>query len=186
MTQPTPYNRDNLNGETYFTDWTTSHPTTPQQGNKMDQEYNAIALTLGEVLTNLALIQRDDGGLANASVGTDQLKSDISAGVNPPAAWVTATVYAKNDTVINGTGWYRCIVAHTSGTFATDLAAGDWTLLFNMTALVTAGTMAGVLTAGTNIAIGLSAGGTQLSIGNTYVAPANDEGYSVMLGEYFA
>lgn len=43
-----------------------------------------------------------------------------------PAAWVTATPYAVGALVANGGTNYYCTTAHTSGTFATDLAAGDW------------------------------------------------------------
>ena len=39
----------------------------------MDVEFNAIKATLDQVLANIALIQRDDGALANRSVGLDQL-----------------------------------------------------------------------------------------------------------------
>lgn len=42
------------------------------------------------------------------------------------AAWVTSTAYVVGDSVRNGTTEYVCQVAHTSGTFATDLAAGKW------------------------------------------------------------
>lgn len=41
-------------------------------------------------------------------------------------AWVTATYYQIGNSVLQGGLIYNCIVAHTSGTFATDLAAGDW------------------------------------------------------------
>lgn len=41
-------------------------------------------------------------------------------------AWVTSTVYAVGNFVTNGGITYYCLVAHTSGTFATDLAAGKW------------------------------------------------------------
>lgn len=41
-------------------------------------------------------------------------------------AWLTATAYAKYDQVRSGTVVYSCDVAHTSGTFATDLSAGKW------------------------------------------------------------
>ena len=42
------------------------------------------------------------------------------------AAWQTATYYKVGQLVSNSGNYYRCLVAHTSGTFATDLAAGDW------------------------------------------------------------
>lgn len=48
--------------------------------------------------------------------------------VNAYAAWTPSYVYAIGDLVTEGspTAYYRCLEAHTSGTFATDLAAGKW------------------------------------------------------------
>lgn len=45
--------------------------------------------------------------------------------------WLTATAYAVGAVrTVEATGeCYRCLVAHTSGTFATDLAAGKWVLM---------------------------------------------------------
>lgn len=43
-----------------------------------------------------------------------------------PSAWVTTTGYVVGDFVAESGTTYYCIVAHTSGTFATDLAAGKW------------------------------------------------------------
>lgn len=42
------------------------------------------------------------------------------------SAWVTGTVYGVGDLRSNGGINYYCEVAHTAGTFATDLAAGKW------------------------------------------------------------
>jgi len=46
-------------------------------------------------------------------------------------AWTTTTVYAVNNIVYESTNGasYICLVAHTAGTFATDLGAGKWGLL---------------------------------------------------------
>jgi hypothetical protein len=41
-------------------------------------------------------------------------------------AWATSTVYAVDDLVIQSNKIYKCLTAHTSGTFATDLAATKW------------------------------------------------------------
>ena len=41
-------------------------------------------------------------------------------------AWVTSTAYAVNNVVSQNNNTYICLVAHTSGTFATDLAANRW------------------------------------------------------------
>lgn len=43
-----------------------------------------------------------------------------------PDAWVTGTAYVVGDYCINATQRYRCLVAHTADTFATDLAASYW------------------------------------------------------------
>jgi hypothetical protein len=42
------------------------------------------------------------------------------------SAWVTGTSYAVNTMVIEDGVRYKCLVAHTAGTFATDLAAEKW------------------------------------------------------------
>ena len=42
------------------------------------------------------------------------------------ADWATSTVYAIGDVVIESVKIYQCAEAHTSGTFATDLAAVKW------------------------------------------------------------
>jgi hypothetical protein len=45
-------------------------------------------------------------------------------------AWLTATAYVVGDVrTVSSLECYRCIVAHTSGTFATDLAASKWVLM---------------------------------------------------------
>lgn len=74
MPQPTPYSRGYS-----FTGFQRQNPTTPLPGNKVDQELESIEDVLGDILTNLALIQRDDGALANASVGISQLKDEVLA-----------------------------------------------------------------------------------------------------------
>ncbi len=42
------------------------------------------------------------------------------------ALWATATPYIIGNVVIQSNKFYRCLIAHTSGTFATDLGNGDW------------------------------------------------------------
>lgn len=43
--------------------------------------------------------------------------------------WLTTTAYAVDDVVYQTGSSYICLTAHTSGTFATDLAASKWELL---------------------------------------------------------
>lgn len=46
--------------------------------------------------------------------------------IDAPAAWITATAYVIGDFVEESGTNYYCIEAHTSGVFATDLAANKW------------------------------------------------------------
>lgn len=50
------------------------------------------------------------------------------SGLDWQGAWVTATGYLVADGVEHDGSSYICLVAHTSGTFATDLAAAKWEL----------------------------------------------------------
>jgi hypothetical protein len=62
--------------------------------------------------------------------------------------WLTANPYNVNDIVIESDKIYRCLIAHTSGTFATDLAASKW----------------GEVSQGLTSPVALADGGTGLSI----------------------
>lgn len=73
MSQPTPYQR-----EFSFTSHSVSNPTTPQPGQKLDIEFDALELTIDETLANLALIQDDNGNLRAGSVGIDQISGALS------------------------------------------------------------------------------------------------------------
>lgn len=121
MAQPDPYNRFYN-----FVNYQATEPNTPLPAAKVDGEYARIKVTLDQVLNNLAILQRDDAALANASVGLDQLKTEINIGFSAPTTWATATNYILNDTVFQAQKFYICRESHTSGTFATDLAAVKW------------------------------------------------------------
>jgi len=125
MAQPDAYSRLYS-----FTSFQAANPTTVLPADKVDGEYNLIKVTLDQILANLVLIQRDDGRLANLSVGRDQLAADIGLGFGAPSLWATVTSYTANySTVFEGTGFYTCAISHVSGTFATDLAATKWVLI---------------------------------------------------------
>lgn len=121
MPQPPTYTR-----QANFTAEQAANPTGKTPGVSLDAEFNALKATVDQVNTNLAVIQRDDGQLANASVGLVNLKPELVIGINNPLPWVTARAYALNDVVWQNNILYLCIVAHTSGVFATDLAAARW------------------------------------------------------------
>lgn len=68
-------------------------------------------------------IQLNDDVGAAATVYVSYL---IPAPQFTSTAWATSTSYAVDDLVYTADECYLCLVAHTSGTFATDLAAGKW------------------------------------------------------------
>jgi hypothetical protein len=128
MSQPVTYDR------VYnFTEYQALNPTVPLPAGQVDLELNTIKISLDQTQANLALIQRDDGQIANNSVGFDQLKSELSVGVAPATLWATATNYQVNNPVFHGIQLYRCLISHISGVFATDLAAGKWLLIADFT-----------------------------------------------------
>ena len=137
MSQPTAYTR-----QYDFTGFSANYPSDQQPGVQIDAEFNAVKTTLDATLTNLALIQRDDGELANGSVGIAQAAADLieyfSASTlwNIRGAWASPVVYAINDVVTNSGSTYICAVSHTSGTFATDLAAGKWVTIYGSTTTI--------------------------------------------------
>jgi len=128
VAQPTPYSR--LKN---FTQYATDHTSAPYNGSDHDVELDAIETTLDDLCTNLAIIQRDDGYLKNASVHADAFSTAalalIASDWTPRGAWLTATAYAVGDVVETSSVSYVCATVHTSGVFATDRAAGKWIVL---------------------------------------------------------
>src|SRR5690348_14142829 len=110
-------------------------------GGSLDEELSRVKAVTDAIRANLALIQRDDTALANRSVGFDQLKTEVQIGINPPSAWQTATNYVARDTVFENSAFYICEESHVSGTFATDLAAGKWSLIASFEAATSAGSV---------------------------------------------
>ena len=126
MAQPNPYSK-----ATNFTEYQTDHAAAPFNGALLDAELVDIETNLDDLNTNIALLQRDDGALKNLIVTTSSFSTDALALIASEAfsvegAWVTATAYAIGDLVEEAGSVYLCFVAHTAGTFATDLAAGKW------------------------------------------------------------
>lgn len=96
----------------------------------LDAELAAIALTIGQIRTNLSILQRDDTKVRDGFIELYNLSATARAALqldfNPRGAWATATAYAVDDLVEQDNVSYLCLVAHTSGTFATDYTAAKW------------------------------------------------------------
>lgn len=121
MTQPTAYSPAH--------DFSDEEGTT--HGLHLDEEFQALKLTIDQIRQVIAFLQRDDGLLANGAVRMDALSQEVlsllaASGATARGAWLTATAYAAKDIVSQGGATYLCVTAHTAGTFSTDLAAGKW------------------------------------------------------------
>lgn len=133
MTQPTPYTR-----KANFTDAAVANPASPIAPASLDLEFNALLQTIGMIVVNLGLVQRDDGALRNGSVSLDTLKPDVLLALGagsewrPRGAWITDQDYQVSDVVSEGTRTFVAAIAHTAAAdIETDIAAGRWTLLFD-------------------------------------------------------
>lgn len=109
-------------------------------GSELDIEFTNLKETTDQIRDNLALIQRDDGEIANRTIGSDQLKDSLRTGalVNF-SQWASEISYAQGAIVVYGDSFYRCLVAHTGGTFATDLSNAKWVLLGDLPVSTTPG-----------------------------------------------
>lgn len=124
MSQPTPYDR-----QFSFQDWQSTRPTTPLPADKVDLELNAVKITLDETLTNLALIQRDDGALKNGIVTNESLAPSLSIGFTFRGLWASPVNYLARDGVSYGNQFYLAKVSHTSsGSNRPDLDPATWEL----------------------------------------------------------
>ncbi len=112
--------------------------------NALSQNWDAIeeafdnTLSLDGSTPNAMEADLDLNGNALLNVGTidvtnltldGQTVTDLASVPEWRGAWLTTTTYAKNDLVKTAGNVYICLVAHTSGTFSTDLTALKWELM---------------------------------------------------------
>ena len=86
---------------------------------QLDVELDDVARCFLETLSNLALIQRDDGELANRSVGVEQLKAELIGGFNPPAPFQPYRPYEVSDSFVTDDG--RWFIVNTAFTATNDV-----------------------------------------------------------------
>lgn len=115
MSQPTPY--------TPTTDFSQQEASNASgrstvSTESLDAEFANIETTLDATLANLALLQRDDGRLADLSCEIHTISAEVlnlMGGFVLRGLWEAATAYAVNDLCSNGAYTYVCNTAHTSG-----------------------------------------------------------------------
>src|SRR3990167_2806020 len=126
MGQPTAYNR-----QSDATDYATANPDATFNAADLDAELDAIETSLDAILTNLALLQSDTGGLTNGLVTPQALSTATKTLI--AANWTPGSAYTIGDLVDNTasgvTTSYVCAVAHTAGTLSTDVTEGKWNTL---------------------------------------------------------
>jgi hypothetical protein len=103
-------------------------------GQELDVDLRVLRDRVSDLVDFVRGITRSDGKLANGSVTQDALAASIRLGFDPPAPWAAETAYTTRSTAFESYGFYLCLVDHTSGSdFATDLSAGRWQLLADLT-----------------------------------------------------
>lgn len=90
----------------------------------MKQDTLANLTTYALTATNGQLVFATD--TKDTYVVKDGALSPVGGGGGGLSEWITATSYVIGNIVYNGTGIYKCIVDHISGTFLTDLASSKW------------------------------------------------------------
>lgn len=94
---------------------------------------NPTQAQIDKLTTNLTRWDSIVNGSSGTTVALDTFTVNTVAyylqqltATNPRGAWATSTAYALKDIVVESSIVYICSVAHTSGTFATDLSNGYW------------------------------------------------------------
>lgn len=130
MSYPTKYTR-----QYDYVSYQNGNPNRLLPAGQVHADLSQIARSTAETIDFLKKSLRSDGRIANGAVGLDQLDPKLaSAGLAPADPWASGAAYIVQQTVIANSSLYRCLIAHTSGTFATDLAAGKWLLITNLVA----------------------------------------------------
>lgn len=121
-----------------FTDFQTADPATPLPGNEVDSELTSASISINKIIDNLKRIQRDDGELANASVGPDQIQPGLAMGINAFLPWAPGTYFAKGNGVFyNNAIYYANSSGYSTASFSADLAAGVWSIIFDFSSVFT-------------------------------------------------
>ena len=130
MPQPPSYTRGYD-----FSSFQTNNPDQPLPAVQLEAEFDSIKATVDVILTNLALLQRDDTKLKNQIVTPESFSQDALAvakasGFGIRGDWAAGTVYAVNDIVNFNSATYLATVAHTAAPAFTTNSA-NWLLLAN-------------------------------------------------------
>lgn len=118
-----------------FSGFQASNPAVPLPAQNVDNEFFGVQASISEAIDAIKSIRRSDGKLQSGLITKDSLPVELLTGLKPANPWATATAYSIDDVVTFDVKVYRCIVAHTSGTFEVDLAAAKWSLVMDFSSL---------------------------------------------------
>lgn len=158
MAQPTPYTR-----QYDFSNFQTVNPDDPLPATQVDAELNAVKTTLDETLANLALIQRDDGGIANGVVDSDALSADVTD-------WITEQI----DQAQGSPGASAAAAAASAGAASTSANTATTQAGIATAAAIAASDDADAASASAAAAAISAAEAAQSSNGTTVAASGND------------
>jgi hypothetical protein len=118
-----------------YSDFQESQGDNSFPGTQVDNDFAGLDASLASLASFMKTVIRSDGQLNNGIVTFDSLSPSLqTAGIMPATAWATGMAYPLNANVIEAFSLYRATVAHTSGDFGTDLAAGKWVLVLTLPA----------------------------------------------------
>lgn len=117
-----------------YTAFQQEQQSSPFPGTNLDADLQKLATSDTTIINFVKSVIRSDGRLNNGIVTADSLASSLLLGVETPTDWATAAAYVTPDTVWFDSNVYRALKDHTSGVFATDLAAGKWELVLDFSA----------------------------------------------------
>ena len=122
-----------------FTSFQTNNPNTPLPAGPVDNEFANISTIIAEIEAFQLAIQNSNGTLGSGVVTPTSLSTQtlamLTAGATFVGVWVTGHSYTLGQCVSENGLLYVCLVAHTSGVFATDLASGYWVALTQATTM---------------------------------------------------
>ncbi len=145
---------------------------------------NATGYAIGDRVVDIETSEAYTCNIAHTSAATGTFAEDRAANptywslatLNPlvnQGDWQTGFLYRVHDIVKEGNAYYVCTTQHTSGTFALDLASGDWDVLLDMQPAVDYATKTTGYASGTdNSAKSWAIGGT--GTGNPTAGSAKD------------
>jgi len=96
---PAPYDRSHS-----FTDFSQSNPTTPHQGQKIDQELNNVQAALNATISRLGEIQTDDGNVRTTALNLAVIAEEVEPLLTDAPVQAVEAAGAQQVALVNDAG----------------------------------------------------------------------------------